>query len=1253
MSIRSLLTVFVLLLVCSCALVAQEFRATVTGLVTDPSGAAVPGATVRATNIANNSTKEVQTTAAGVYAIPYLDPGVYTIEVTMTGFQTLKREQIVLRVADRVNLPLQLTVGNVATEITVVGQQEVLETSDANRGLVFDPIRVQQYPLNGRQTYILLNLTPGVYFASESWGASGSSGSRGWDTSNNYRFGAARNAGNVFLLNGASISDSGGGWQIAPNVEAVQEFKVMTNTYDATYGLFRGGVVNTTTKSGTNNWHGDVFEYWRNTVLGDANYFQNKAMPNADGTPKKLGLHNQHQFGGILGGPVRKDKDFVFGSYEGWQEVVPFSTAATTPPMDLRDGQHFTQYGVFIYDPLTKRFCNSATDINPLTGKATCTVNNSSRTYVSDPFANNVIPAARISPIGAKVLSYWPATNSAGDTNGLNNNYLAGVNPGRYYYEQPMVRWDHIFSDRDKFYAFYSWQQGYEYRSSGFEDRKIVAAGNIDNERHDQNIIVDWTRVVSPTTVLDMQLSYGRYIQLSPGYTKEALAMKYTDVGIKTLPIAPTQAQYQVIPHISMSGASAIFGTGSTRNWSPTGQWNFTPSLTVSHGKHTLKFGFQYRYYISANINTGSTSGSLSFSANDTTRYGSSLSGLIPPAPGMPSYTQDGSGTASLLLGVINSGSIAYNDSTYYTRQYYSFYAQDDWKLSPKLTVNLGLRYDVQMGNKERYGRGSNSWDWTYKDPNSDAILAKWAANKATWDAANPNDPFKYPAVPTKCCYGRYIYPKPGERIGQTDWTNLGPRVGLAYRAFSKTVIRTGIGLFFENAGQSTGTTSMFSTTTSVNTTADDGFRNRSAVVGLTGPYSLENPYPLGQRTPPQRTWTGIGGSASFYNSKWHGPRSWQYSFAIQQEIPHSISIEVGYSGNYTNHLTTSYNYNQTEEGWASRVKSMWYPSGTYSYTGRTVPNPFYGILDPLVGYGTSSTISVSTLMTPNPAYGSISEGSMQVYHYRGDSLTAKVEQRAMASDKGGTLTWVLSYAFSKSFNSGGRPFGEYQVGLPSGFGTGASWYKTGMGAGINSANSAGMLPYEWAMESSMKPHNIAFSGVYDLPLGKGKKWANTNKVAKLLIGDWRFDWVANYWSGNGIGYWSNFNYCGKWEASKQDENHWFNNDKTCYGPYPSGTIGGYLYEPQPGYGVIPSYSGFLTKVREPQAPTVNIAFEKTITISERYKMSIRGESFNVANSPNRNSVQSTGYTNANFGVLNKSQKNFPRFMQVAAKFYF
>src|SRR5450432_3014739 len=242
------------LLVLSAGLYAQEFRATLSGTVTDPSGAAIPNATVKAVNTAVNSSNEAKTSSDGLYTIPLLQPGVYTIEVSANGFQSLKREEITLAVGQKVNLPIHLTVGQMSQEITVTGQQENIDAGDANKGLVFDPTKTQEYPLNGRQTYMLLNLTPGVIFTQEQFGAAGFSGTRGWDVNSSYKFNGARggNGNNVFLLNGTLISDNGSQWDLAPSVDAIQEFSAMTTIYDAQYGHEAGGVVNTVIKSGSN-----------------------------------------------------------------------------------------------------------------------------------------------------------------------------------------------------------------------------------------------------------------------------------------------------------------------------------------------------------------------------------------------------------------------------------------------------------------------------------------------------------------------------------------------------------------------------------------------------------------------------------------------------------------------------------------------------------------------------------------------------------------------------------------------------------------------------------------------------------------------------------------------------------------------------------------------------------------------------------------------------------------------------------------
>src|SRR5262249_28269648 len=597
---------------------AQDFRATISGLVTDQNGQAVANATVRAIRGDTNETKEVKTTSEGRYTIPYLNPAIYNIEVTASGFQTLKRETITLRVADKLDLPLRLTVGQMSESVTVTGQQEVIETGSADRGSVFEPVKVQELPLNGRQTYMLMSLTPGVIFTQEQFGSSGFSGTRGWDVNNSYKINGARAGENLFLLNGAPISNSTGTWQLAPNVEAVQEFKVQTNTYDAAYGRFGGGVVNTTLRWGSNDWHGNVFEYWRNRIL-DANSFQS----NAANRPKDF--HNQHQFGGVLGGPIRKDKDFIFASFEGWQEVIPFPALSSTVPTLLRDGQHFTDFGIKVYDPLTTHVCGS----KPGETAAVC----QNQTFIRDQFPGNVIPKDRISPIGQKILSYYPAPN-AGSPTALNNNFV-GNTAGRYYYEQPMVRWDHVFSENDKFNAVYTYQRGYEYRdSTGFG--KPAAQGNTNNERRDINAILSWTHILSATAVLDVRGSFGRFTQITPGYSD--LNLKASTIGMTQLIQSPS-APFDVVPRINDTGPfTRIFSSGSVISRTPFSQWNFPPSLTLTRGRHTIHTGFEFNYQARGDYNSGLTQ--FTFDDYWTRQLPARRQGAL-----------DGSGVASLLLG--------------------------------------------------------------------------------------------------------------------------------------------------------------------------------------------------------------------------------------------------------------------------------------------------------------------------------------------------------------------------------------------------------------------------------------------------------------------------------------------------------------------------------------------------------------------------------------------------------------------------
>jgi hypothetical protein len=1241
------------LLLLSCTgLFAQDFRATLTGTVTDPSGAAVPNASIKATNTATNISKEAKTNSDGNYTIPFLDPGVYTVEVSATGFQTFRNQDLTLQVAQRMNFPIHLTVGQASTEITVTGQVETIETADANRGLVFDSIKTQEYPLNGRQSYMLMALTPGVIFGQQQFGASGFSGTRGWDVNSSYKFNGARqgNGNNVFMLNGTPISDNGSQWDFAPSVDAIQEFKAETTAYDASYGHEAGGVVNTTIRSGTNNWHGDVYDYFRNRLL-DANFFQS----NIAGLNK--GRHNQNQFGGVFGGPIRKDKDFLFASYEGWQEVVPFPGSGTTDvPLAMRDGQHFSQYGMTIYDPLTTHLCGAPTE--PCSGSQ-------GSAYWRDPFPGDAIPQSRVSPIGTKILSYLPAPNSPGQgTAGISNNYVNANNYGRYWYNQPIIRWDHVIGEKDKFYAMFSEFHGFEYRSTT-QYPPPLATGNSDNNRTFTGLNLDETHVISSNMVLDLKASWFRFVQLTPGYTTAAQGITAASVGMTNMPHSPTVSN-SVIPNININGFTGnLFGSGSY-SWSPYSRFFFNPTLSWTKNKHSLRIGGEWSYEAKGNVAPGNAYGLWTFGqalTQQATDHASTTNG------GTDTYL----GVASLLLGLPTSGAIDINTSYYLTRPFYAAFIQDDWKVSNRLTVNIGLRYEIQPAYLDRYNRMATQFNSTAVNPLSDQIMAAWKADQASYNASHPTDPYGYPNPPS-AFYGVWEFAGTNglpRRSHYTDFSTGAPRIGFAYRLGEKTVIRGGFGVFYQSDTKNNNSQTGFSQTTSYQASYTNaagvplpsacynpisGLTTNMCATAPTGPYSLVNPYPLGL-TQPAGTSAGalanLGQGANGDPLHFKTPRTYQYSLGIQRQLPKNMLIDVSFAGNYALYDRDSVNQGNPQDAYGLQLQQI--AMNDPSFFSRNLPNPFLGILPATTSRGSSTTQSASSLMNNYPLWGGYSDPDDADRYFRSDAGQLRFEKRAFADANSsvGVMTWVFSWTFSK----------EYAMTCC----IGQSWQTTtGANLILSPNGQTGTLqthpqdPYSnrrYDFDSANQPQELAFSGVWDLPVGKGKKFFNgLTGTADKIAGGWRADWILTYISGNAIGLPGYINFCGDYthyvdpttgQPTGQNAAHWFNNNPKCYANFPTNSINNAL--PQ-------RFSG---NVEYPAKPQLNMAVEKITTFGgERgYRLQLRAEAFNLTNTPILGSASgpsiSTTFTAATFGILPQSQSNFPRFFQLAAKLFF
>jgi hypothetical protein len=671
----------------------------------------------------------------------------------------------------------------------------------------------------------------------------------------------------------------------------------------------------------------------------------------------------------------------------------------------------------------------------------------------------------------------------------------------------------------------------------------------------------------------------------------------------------------------------------------------------MTKGTHSLHFGFEYNYESRGNNNGGNAYGTFTFG-----------SGLVQRATDRTlSQTDQFLGVASLLLGIPTSGSIDNNTNYYISRPYYGFYAQDDWKVTPRLTLNVGLRYELQLAYLERYNRMASMFDINTVNPLSDQILAVWKADKAKYDATNPKYP--YPAPPP-ALYGVWRFAGTDgfpRRTHYTDFTTGAPRIGFAYRLGQKTVIRGGIGVFYQSDTATNNSQTGFSQTTNYASSFTvngspfpsacfndvTGFTNNQCSGGApTGPYSLVNPFPKGL-TPAAGTSGGllanIGQGSTTNPLHFKTPRTYQYSLGVQRQLPFDMLLDVSFAGNYALYDRDGQNlgFPQNAAGYALQATNLTDPS----IFSRPLDNPFYQILPTTVSRGSSPTISASSLMDYYSLWSGYTQADVADRNFRSDGFQVRFEKRAR-SNAAGVFTWVAAYTFSKqysrtcclgqnwAFNQGAI----YQLSPDATSGTLKLYDYQGKDANL-----------VYAPDSANKYHELAFSGVWDVPVGKGKRlFGNSTEAVNKFVGGWRADWIVTYISGNLVGLPGGINFCGDYVHYKdpvsgqfvKNEDHWFNNDPKCYANYPAGALNTQLP---------PRFSN----VMNPAEVQVNSAIAKDTQFGEKYRLQFRAESFNLTNTAIRGGPVSTSFTNAAFGQLPKSQNNFPRLVQLALKLYF
>jgi hypothetical protein len=1245
---------------------AQEFRGVILGEVRDSSGAVIPGATITAKGTQTPYT--AKTSGAGDFSIPFVVPGTYDVTAEAHGFKKAVRTGVVIDVAQKVNLNFVLEVGAVTEEVTVKSDLVGVNTADASGGTVMDPEKVQNLPLNGRQVFQLMQLTPGVRFTTTSFGPNGNSGTRGWDTSNAYQINGVVNNLNQFELNGAPItqqtSTNRGAWQIAPNVDAVQEFKIQTNNYDATIGRTGGGTVNVVTKQGTNNFHGTLFDYWRNSIM-EANVFQTSQR----GLPR--GFHNQHQFGGTGGGPILHNKTYFFGSFEGWREVTPAPITSTVPAGIVTNPDGSVDMSAF----LKGQNPNSGGIYNPFA----CATTNAdgtcaTRQRLSWNGKNDVIPPGLVSPIGLKILALYPAPNQPGFV----NNFVTTTG-GRYRYNQPTIRVDHNFTDKTKLYGMFSWWSGTEFRNNGngFPDLR-VATGNIFTYRSYLGQILDLTHVFSPTRVGDIRVSLSRAKDRSPnGGLAAGLGGKLTpaDLGLTTYPVPPTTDQI-LAPQITNNNASIANIIGNSF-WSSTASpplnetYEVSPTMTHVIGKHNLRYGGQFMQIYAipccGNGNSGSGAGpggNFNFTDNFTRFNPNNAS--TNPAGNCPAGTTctTGESMASLVLGIPANGSIPFILPIYEGYPYYATYFQDDWKVRSNLTLNVGLRWDVELSPDERYNRLNGGFCYTCLNPVTSLI---------NFPAGNvlqlPNGTPTGLTMPNPI-NGGFTYIGNGRAPYDTQFNHFAPRFGISWGLGKKTVIRGGYGVNWAFAFELGGNTT-FTQNTNYQATTGVGGTTPTTFFRSGNPYNGSDPAVV--LTQPAGPANGLLSTVGELNTSYdqrnrHITRVQNYSFGIQRELPAGIVLDASYVGTYSGNIRVGVNFDNLTPAQITQCAAS--AAAGPNLCNSQVKNPFFHALDATSArnspLNTSSTVAAWVLMAAFPQFNQTLFSNTEPVGFSDyNSLQVKVNKRFSG---GGALVRGLSFL------------------------TSFTWSKNMVANGLNNNNNGqcpgcvdiagpgtdALTPFIpktlYQLDSNDRTFDLAFSGIYGLPIGKGGLiGGDAHGFVGQLINDWSAEWILTADTGTPIGPSNTVSFnCpqnnNSLKPAHQTFNEWlYNETPSCFTNLPNNTWIPRVATPR------------RNDLRNPYAPQLQFGLTKGFAVRENVNLQFKAEAFNLTNTPIFGGPNTGGQTSAivpvfftdpktgqrtqvqpgqpgaftGYGTISATQQNFPRQVQLSLKLLF
>jgi hypothetical protein len=903
------------------ALFSQAPTASLTGLIKDPTGAVVPGARLRLIDNSLGTEHSTVSNGEGYYSFQLLPPSHYRLRIEKPGFNTIDQPDIQLTVQETLRMDFTLPVGATTQQMTVSGAGAALQTETSSISDLVTNKEVADLPNLGRNAYALAQLIPGAFVPASYNNTPVDVISQTYVSIN-----GARANQNQYLLDGIANTNSGNaGPGVFPDVDAVQEYRVTTNNYSAEYGQAAGGVFNVATKSGSNGFHGDAYDYLRNDLLDANDFFSNRA-----GIARAAFRFNQ--FGGTFGGPIRKNKTFFFGAYEGVREVQGVTFVDTVPTALQRQGdfsQTFAAGGkeIVIFDP----FSTTSTSTTPIQ-------------FARTAFPGNVIPVSRFDPVAKALLQFLPLPNTTPGNAITNTSNFTSATPQTLEKDDFSARVDHYIGDRQRIFGEYFFDRSPYTRPNVFGNIGTPTYGPTQTFARRAGMISD-TYTFSPTLIANFEVGFSRVIN---DRGSPSLGVNLTQYDFPAQ--FARQVQPDTIPAILIPGYEGGFsqnniGPGTTigeNGLIHMGNNTFTWQAIVTKvaGRQTIKFGAGFQLLRSNYLQYADAGDQFAFSAAYTQGPNATTASATA-----------GSALASFLLGTPASGKANFTPALALQNLYYDFFVEDDLKLTSKLTFNFGLRYEYESPWTDRYNQLTN---------------------------------FNYQAVPPLNAPGLNLRGAlefvgvNGDPRGQwsPERTNFAPRLGLAYSITPNTVMRMGAGLFYDPSIAASPTdTSGFSAITNF----------VSSLNGVT-PYNLlSNPFPQGLVYPTGSSLgpaTLLGQSVVFGDRNQQTPYSAAWNFDLQHEFPGGVKLDAAYVGNRGLH------------NFADRAQDQ-LPDSTLSLGNAllaSVPNPFYGQIPS--GALSAQTTTLAQLLRPYPQYLGVTAQSSTWGSSTYNALQVRVERR-------------------------------------------------------------------------------------------------------------------------------------------------------------------------------------------------------------------------------------------------------------------